>query len=327
MSSVNSKYKTTITKLLDLELSIKEKYDALFMLDCNNLQNTSKYKNRVQEIKALKHFENLLLKELPNNYTDLEEIIKELKATYLPTTVNDLNLIVPRIVPYSNYSATRLINKLIYYIISNFEKLVLYPLIKATNTVDKEKMQDANNAAFVTAYNNYLRQDIANIQVIINAFNTNPYIKPKFKRNFYDLCYTLPYLEEKYLYQDFAIFEEYIITSEVISSFYGINQDIFKELQDKLITKICLEEIYFMSIQDIYELESDRNLFATYFSQSLTQASLLIASPETLEKISCLAESILEDDVSYELANQMVRDIFKNVENNNISLSRVQFRV
>ena len=43
MSSVNSKYKTTIAKLLDLELSIKEKYDTLFMLDYNNSKNNHAY--------------------------------------------------------------------------------------------------------------------------------------------------------------------------------------------------------------------------------------------------------------------------------------------
>lgn len=327
MSSVNSKYKTTIAKLLDLELSIKEKYDTLFMLDYNNSKNNQAYKSIIQEIKGLKHFENELLKELPNNYPELAEIIKELKSTYLPLESNDLNLKVPRAFPYSNYSATRLINKLIYYIISNFEKIVIYPIIQKSEVVDAEKLADANNSAFVTSYNNYLRQDIVNIQAIINSFNTNPFIRPKLGRNFYDLCYTLPYLEDKYLYQEFKIFSEYTITSDVIPSFYGINQDVFRKLQDSILTKICLEELYFMSTQDIYALELDNNLFAAYFSQSLVQASLLIANPETLEKISCMAYSLLDDDSSYEQANQMIKDIFTNVENNNISLSRVQFRV
>ena len=82
-----------------------------------------------------------------------------------------------------------------------------------------------------------------------------------------------------------------------------------------------------MSTQDIYALELDNNLFAAYFSQSLVQASLLIANPETLEKISSMANFLLDDDSSYEQANKMIKDIFTNVENNNISLSRVQFRV
>lgn len=327
MSSVGSKYKITIAKLLDLELSIKEKYDALFFLDYNDSKNNQFYKNIIQEIKGLKHFENELLKDLPNNYPELEEIIKELKRTYLPLANNDLNLVVPRIFPYSHYAATRLINKLIYFIVFNFEKIVLHPMFQKLDFVDYEQLMDANNSAFVISFNNYLRQDITNIQAMINFSNNNPFIKPQFRRNFYDLCYSLPYLEEKYLKQEFRISDEYTITSGIISDFYGIRRDIAQKLQEEILTKICLEEIGFMSMQDIYELEPNRNLFATYFSQSLIQASLLIASSETFDKIYGMAKSILEEDPLYEPVNQMIEDIFTNVKNNGISLSRVQFRI
>ena len=327
MSSVSKKYKTTIVKLLALESSIKEKYDTLFSLDCKHLKNTQQYKGIIQEIKGLKHFEKELLKELPTNYYELEQIIKELKQLYLPSADNDLNLMVPRTFPYSPYTATRLVNKLVYYIVSNFEKILLKPLIAKSQNIDEEKLKDANNAAFVTAYNNYLRQDIINIQIIINYANTNSFIKTQLKRNFYDLCYALPHLEEKYLSKNFEITPEYTITSDIIPSFYGLSADKFKLIQDKVITELCLKEIKFMSSQNLYELEPNRNLFTTYFSQSLIQASLLIASSDIFEQISYIVESQLEDNPTYETVKQMIGDIFTNVENSNISLSRVQFKI
>ena len=326
MGNISHKYKTIIDKLLDLELSIKRKYDELFSLEFKHLKNTPKFKCIIQEIRGLKHFEKELLKELPKDYSELEEIIKKLKHTYFPLADDDLSLIVPRIFPYSNYMVTRLVNKLIYYVITNFENIIIKPLFEIPSNVDDIKLKDVNSAAFITAYNNYLKQDIVNIQIIINQANTNPFIKPQLKKNFYDSCYALPYLEEKYLSQNFEINLEYTITSDIIPSFYSIGEEKFNIIKNNIITKLCLEEIVFMSSQDIYELEPDRNLFAVYYSQSLVQASLLIANANTLDSISCITESLLEEDSSYEAVNHMIRDIFTNVENNNISLSRVQFR-
>ena len=92
-----------------------------------------------------------------------------------------------------------------------------------------------------------------------------------------------------------------------------------------MVYKICKDELVFMLNMDIVYLDSVNNLFALYNSQGLVLSALLLANDETVENVRALMENNQEEDGSYEKANKVAAEIFRKLDNQDFSLTRIQF--
>ena len=69
---------------------------------------------------------------------------------------------------------------------------------------DEMKIKIIKDSSFVTSLQNYLMQDLLNILGQINYQSSNPLLKNVLIHNFYDLCYVIPFIEDKMLQSNFS---------------------------------------------------------------------------------------------------------------------------
>ncbi|MFR5857181.1 MAG: hypothetical protein ACLUFU_05150 [Bacilli bacterium] len=308
---IKKNYKN-LNNLMNIGRSIKGKYDKLYLLETSNQKESKEYEDILHEIKALKYFENLLLQKLPKNIDELEEIIKYLYEHYSLLADDTLLYLIPRSIPFKNYAATRLINQIIDLIIKNYYELM-------------EGNLEYQNTVFTLELEQYFAQDIIKLLLSINQNNDEPFLKPLMGKQKYDLGYCLSFLEGELLAKRFVVDKCPIIYSDTLSKKYQIDEDALKERISNMVYKICKDELVFMLNMDIVYLDSVNNLFALYNSQGLVLSALLLANDETVENVRALMENNQEEDGSYEKANKVAAEIFRKLDNQDFSLTRIQF--
>lgn len=314
-----------VIKILDnitsLLLSIKEKYAILFEIDINNLKDSKEYLEAVKGIKSLKYFVNEELKKISKNYSDITTIIKYLKEKYLDTKDDSLSLILPDKITIKNSVIIRLINTFIFYIINNFDELFLNPLMRKYTFDDEMKIKIIKDSSFVTSLQNYLMQDLLNILGQINYQSSNPLLKNVLIHNFYDLCYVIPFIEDKMLQSNFSFVNDYIVSSDIINYFYGISSDTSKEASAAFLKKYYLKYLEKLISFDNEDTLSVDKLFEIEFAKNIMKSILLLGSKDLEEELIALSYAYISEDGSLECINTTIKDIIDN--ENAINLSRL----
>lgn len=305
-----------LDNIFTISLSIKEKYDKLFELDVFKKTNTQEYQNLIQVIKGLKYFEQEELKKLHHNYSELMLIVKYLKEKYLNIKDETLNLIIPDEVLFKNYVTTRIINNIICYIINNFD--VMY--LKTVNDLSLD-INNFRKSNFIIAINNYLMQDILNILLVVNHNSQNPLLKNMFVRNFYDLNYTIPYLEERLLSNNN---NDYIIGSDVVNYFYGISKEYSDKIKTEFLKKLYQNKLDIILSYDLDDTLLLDNIFKIEFSKNFMKAILLLSDEKLKDEINAISTAYMINTDANEMTTNIIKSIFVSLDAEEFVFSRAR---